>query len=134
MEADSGWLQLSSQTASVDEEGFLRIFSDAEAELLSRVESRVRLELECLSQCLLVPLEEERTGLVLSLDCQYDDDGAPTDLLSPDCQHWFAKAGWDSVRTVGDVMTNMREEQGIRHCIQVGEGRGKGRADWHYLH
>ena len=88
-----------------------------------RVESRVRLELECLSQCLLVQLEEERTGLVLSLDCQYDDDGAPTDLLTAECQHWFAKAGWDSVKTVGDVMTNMKEEQGIRHCIQVGGRR-----------
>ena len=91
------------------------------------METRARLELECLSQCLLVQLEEERTGLVVSLDCQYDDDGAPTDLLTQDCQHWFAKAGWDSVRTVGDVMTNMKEEQGIRHCIQVGgEGGGTG--------
>ena len=88
-----------------------------------RVESRARLELECLSQCLLVQLEDERTGLVVSLDCQYDEDGAPTDLLTQDCQHWFAKAGWDSVNTVGDVMTNMKEDQGIRHCIQVGGGR-----------
>ena len=92
-------------------------------ERLRRVESRVRLELECVAGCLLVPLEEERTGLVLSLDCQYEEDGAPTDLLTHHCQRWFAKAGWDSVKTVGDVMTNMKEELGIRHCIQVG-GRG----------
>ena len=121
-----GWLELS-QTASVDGEGFLRIFSSEEAERLRRVESRLRLELECVAGCLLVPLEEERTGLVLSLDCQYEEDGAPTDLLTHHCQRWFAKAGWDSVKTVGDVMTNMKEELGIRHCIQVGGRGGEGR-------
>ena len=127
-----GWLELS-QMASVDEEGYLRIFSRPEEELQARVESRVRLELECVAHCLLLDLEgeeEERTGLVVSLDCQYDDDGAPTELLSQDCQRWFAEAGWETVRTVGDVMTNLKEEEGIRHCIQVGGVTGV--TDWHH--
>ena len=84
------------------------------------MESRVRLELECVSQCLLVQLEDERTGLVVSLDCQYDDDGAPTDLLTPDCQHWLTKAGCGSLTRVSEVMTGMKEDQGIRQCIEVG--------------
>ena len=84
------------------------------------MESRVRLELECVSQCLLVQLEDERTGLVVSLDCQYDDEGAPTDLLTPDCQHWLARAGCGSLTTVSEVMTGMKEDQGIRQSIEVG--------------
>ena len=75
------WLQLS-ETAISDEEGYLTVFSNHELDTFSRVEGRVRLELECVSQCLLVQLEEDRRGLVLSLNCQYDDEGGPTDQLS----------------------------------------------------
>ena len=76
-----GWLQLS-QSASSDEEGYLTVFSNHELDTFSTVETRVRLELECVFQCILVQLEDDRRGLVLSLNCQYDDDGGPTDQLS----------------------------------------------------
>merc|ERR1719192_621652 len=82
-----------------------------------------RTELDCVFQCLLIELEEDRKGLVISLHCQYDEDGAPTEQLSPHCLDWFRRANWDSVRTVRDVVENIKEERGIRHCIQAGIDR-----------
>lgn len=120
-ELGAGWLELS-QTASSDGEGFLRVFSSQQGDMAHTVETRVRLELDCVFQCLLIELEEDRKGLVISLHCQYDEDGAPTEQLSPHCLDWFRRANWDSVRTVRDVVENIKEERGIRHCIQVGAG------------
>ena len=117
VQESQGWLQLD-QTATSDGEGFLRVFSSEEGDVRSTVETRVRLELDCVYQCLLIELEEERKGLILSLHCQYDDDGAPTDKLSLDCVKWFNRSNWD-VTTVGEVIDNIKQEKGIKHCIQV---------------
>ena len=59
-----------------------------------------------------------RRGAVLSLGCEYDKDGGPTDLLSPAAAAWFSAASWP-LATVAEVIANIRQEGGVQHCIQV---------------
>ena len=56
--------------------------------------------------------------MVLSLGCEYDKDGCPTDLLSPAAAAWFSAASWP-LTTVAEVIANIRQEGGVQHCIQV---------------
>ena len=32
---------------------------------------------------------------------------------------WFTKVNWGKIKTVGEVLDNLKTDQGISHCIQV---------------
>ena len=106
---------------SVDSEGFVTVLHADDKH--AKVEARVCLELGCVSHCVAVDMEGDRIGVILSLECQYDNDGGPTDQLSQDCQAWFLSSGWD-VRTVSEVLRDLKQEDGgITHCLQAGIDR-----------
>ena len=97
------------------------------------MEQRVRLELACVAQCVMVASPGElrlvgssvltsdwsaardSLGLILTLDTIADTN--TTLNLSPAAVSWFKHARFD-VKTVTDVVNNM--ENGIKHVIQVG--------------
>ena len=56
--------------------------------------------------------------MILSLDCVYDKDGGPSEVLSPTAVDWFKCSSWEML-TMGDVMDNIKQEKGVKHCIQV---------------
>ena len=76
-----------------------------------------------MSHCVAVDLEEGRKGVILSVECEYDEEGAPTDQLSQHSRHWFSSAQWP-VTSVSEVIRDLKtEDGGIRHCIQAGIDR-----------
>ena len=122
------WLKMG-DTAVVDEEGFL-VLTGYPEDLITlttgdsvnptHIEDRVRMELPCVSHCLLVGEEQPSLGLLLTLDTVVDtEQGLPTHQLTLAAQKWFKAARFD-VKTVTDVIKNM--ETGIKHVIQVGQG------------
>ena len=115
---DDGCLRLEHFRVSPDNEGFMMICDKEELDIYRRLEARVRLELGCVSQCVVIDLEGDRKGVILSLECEYDSQGGPTDQLSAPTREWFSSASWE-LSTVTEVMANIREDGGIKHCIQV---------------
>ena len=115
---DDGCLSLEHFRASPDNEGFMVIREKEEVDIYQRLEARVRLELGCVAQCVVIDLEGDRRGVILSLECEYDSHGGPSDQLSAPAKDWFLSASWE-LSTVTEVMTNIREDGGIKHCIQV---------------
>jgi len=129
------WLKMG-DTAVVDEEGFL-VLTGYPEDLITlttgdrvnptHIEDRVRMELPCVSHCLLVGEEQPSLGLLLTLDTVMDtDQGLPTHQLTLAAQKWFKAARFD-VKTVTDVIKNM--ETGIKHVIQAGIDRTNQKAD-----
>ena len=83
------------------------------------IEDTVRMELPCVSHCLLVGEDQANLGLLMTLDTIVDtDQGLPTQQLTLAAQKWFKAARFD-VKTVSDVMKSL--ETGLKHVIQVGE-------------
>ena len=121
---DDGCLSLEHFRASPDNEGFMVIREKEEVDIYQRLEARVRLELGCVSQCVVIDLEGERKGVILSLECEYDSHGGPSDHLSGPARDWFSSASWE-LSTVTEVMDNIREDGGIKHCIQVSQQLSK---------
>ena len=115
---DDGCLSLEHFRASPDNEGFMLVCEKEEVDIYRRLEARVRLELGCVSQCVVIDLEGDSKGVILSLECEYDSQGSPSDQLSAPARDWFSSASWE-LSTVTEVMTNIREDGGIKHCIQV---------------
>ena len=117
------WLKMR-DTAHMDEEGFLTLTGRA-SDLIKLVdddqvnvtpmEQRVRLELACVAQCVIVPSTgRDKLGVILTLDTIADTNN--TLCLSQSAVNWFKHSRFD-VKTVSDVVTNM--ESGIKHVIQV---------------
>ena len=115
---DDGCLRLEHFRVSPDNEGFMMICDKEEVDIYRRLEARVRLELGCVSQCVVIDLEGDRKGVILSLECEYDSQGGPSDQLSAPTREWFSSASWE-LSTATEVMANIREDGGIKHCIQV---------------
>ena len=120
------WLRMR-DTGYLDEEGFLSLTGrscdlvklvDDDQVNVTPMEQRVRLELACVAQCVIVPnTVRDKLGLILTLDTIADTNN--TLCLSQSAVNWFKNARFE-VKTVSDVVTNM--ESGIKHVIQVGEG------------
>ena len=121
------WLKLG-DTAVWDEEGFL-ILTGYPRDLITLstgdivnptpIEDTVRMELPCVSHCLLVGDGQTNLGLLITLDTIMDtEQGLPTHQLTLAAQKWFKAARFD-VKTVTDVIKNI--EAGIKHVIQVGQ-------------
>ena len=108
----------------MDEDGFLILTGrcsdiiklDTEESLyVTPMEQRVRLELACVSQCVMIPSPaRDSLGLIITLDTIADTNN--TLNLSQSAVNWFKHARFD-VKTVTDVVSNM--ENGIKHVIQV---------------
>ena len=121
---EDGWLNLE-DTGHIDDEGFL-VINGYSKDLLSLstldtlnptpIEDQVRMELPCVSHCLLVGEDEDRLGLLITLDTVVDEQGLPTNQLTSNCQKWFREARFD-VKIVSDVLENI--DAGINHVIQV---------------
>ena len=117
------WLRMR-DTGHLDEEGFLSLTGrscdlvklvDDDQVNVTPMEQRVRLELACVAQCVIVPnTARDKLGLILTLDTIADTNN--TLCLSQSAVNWFKNARFD-VKTVSDVVTNM--ESGIKHVIQV---------------
>ena len=120
------WLRLG-DTGLIDEDGFLVItgyspdliiLASGEKINPTFVEDRVRMELPCVSHCLLVGQGREKLGLLLTLDTVVDSEtDLPTSQLSKSCKRWFKSARF-TVKTVEDVIQGI-EGTGIKHVIQV---------------
>ena len=117
------WLK-TRDSAHMDEEGFLTL-SGRSSDLIKLVdddqvnvtpmEQRVRLELACVAQCVIVPsTARDKLGVILTLDTIADSNNSL--CLSQSAVNWFKNSRFD-VKTVSDVVTNM--ESGIKHVIQV---------------
>jgi len=125
---DDNWLKLG-DTAFLDDEGFL-VVTGYHADLITLntgetinpipIEDNVRMELPCVSHCLVVGEGRDRLGLLITLDTVLDEQGLPTTQLTPACQMWFRAARFD-VKIVSDVLENI--ESGIKHVIQAGIDR-----------
>ena len=120
------WLK-TRDSAHMDEEGFLTL-SGRSSDLIKLVdddqvnvtpmEQRVRLELACVAQCVIVPsTARDKLGVILTLDTIADSNNSL--CLSQSAVNWFKNSRFD-VKTVSDVVTNM--ESGIKHVIQVSGG------------
>ena len=117
------WLRMR-DTGSLDEEGFLTVLGrcsdtvkldNEETVLVTPIEQRVRLELACVAQCVIVASPaKDSLGLIITLDTIADTNN--TLNLSQSAVNWFKHARFD-VKTVTDVVSNM--ENGIKHVIQV---------------
>lgn len=129
VQTEDHWLRLGDR-ASIDSQGFLvlscypgdliTLFSSEEVEP-SGLEARVRMELGCVAQCLVVGQGREGLAMLLSLSTELDSDtGAPSTKLTQECQQWFQSARFD-VKTVMEVLEAM--ELGIKHVIQAGIDR-----------
>ena len=115
-------------TAIWDEEGFLALtgypkdfitLSTGDLVNPTLIEDRVRMELPCVSNCLVVGDDQPNLGLLITLDTIMDtEQGLPTHQLTLAAQKWFKAARFD-VKTVSDVIKN--REAGIKHVIQVGQ-------------
>ena len=115
------WLRMR-DTGYLDEEGFLTLTGrscdlvklvDDDQLNVTPMEQRVRLELACVAQCVIVPNTiRDILGLILILDTIADTNN--TFCLSQSAVNWFARF---DVKTVSDVVTNM--ESDIKHVIQV---------------
>ena len=121
------WLKMG-DTAIMDEEGFL-ILTGYPQDFITLttgdtvnpvpIEDRVRMELPCVSHCLVVGDDQPNLGLLLTLDTIIDtEQGIPTHQLSIAAQKWFKAARFE-VKTVSDVLKNV--DAGIKHVIQVGQ-------------
>ena len=53
---EEGWLKLG-QCANADSEGYIEMQSNDEEQKYGKIEARVRLELGCISQCIVIDLE-----------------------------------------------------------------------------
>merc|ERR1712013_273835 len=121
------WLKMG-DTAIWDEEGFLVLTGNprdfitlSTGDLVNPtiIEDRVRMELPCVSNCLVVGDDQPYLGLLITLDTIMDtEQGLPTHQLTLATQKWFKTARFD-VKTVSDVIKN--KEAGIKHVIQVGQ-------------
>ena len=117
------WLRMR-DSGHLDEEGFLTVtgrgsdhikLDTDEVVHVTPMEQRVRLELACVSQCVIVPSPtRDSLGLIITLDTIADTNN--TLNLSQSAVTWFKHARFD-VKTVTDVVSNM--ENGIKHVIQV---------------
>ena len=117
------WLRMR-DTGFMDEEGFLTVtgrcsdfvkLDTEEQVVVTPMEQRARLELACVSQCVIVPSPaRDSLGLIITLDTIADSNN--TLNLSQSAVNWFKHARFD-VKTVTDVVSNM--ETGIKHVIQV---------------
>lgn len=124
---EDNWLRMR-DTGSLDEEGFLTVLgrcSDTvkldteEMVLVTPIEQRVRLELACVAQCVIVTSPaRDSLGLIITLDTIADTNN--TLNLSQSAVNWFKHARFD-VKTVTDVVSNM--ENGLKHVIQAGIDR-----------
>lgn len=124
---DDHWLKLG-DTAVSDDEGFLALtgypkdmitLATGETINPTSIEDTVRMELPCVSHCLLVGEGQSSLGLLMTLDTIVDtEQGLPTQQLTLSAQKWFKAARFD-VKTVSDVTKKM--EGGIKHVIQVGQ-------------
>lgn len=124
---DDHWLRLR-DIGHLDEEGYLNVIGrcsdtvkiDTEEQVfVTPMEQRVRLELACVSQCVVVTSPaRDSLGLILTLDTIADANN--TLNLSQSAVNWFKNARFE-VKTVTDVVSNM--ENGIKHVIQAGIDR-----------
>ena len=121
---EDDWLKLG-DTAFLDDEGYLVVtgypkdlitLATGETINPTPIEDNVRMELPCVSHCLVVGEGRDRLGLLITLDTVVDEQGLPTNQLTPACQKWFRAARFD-VKIVSDVLQNI--EAGINHVIQV---------------
>lgn len=129
------WLKLG-DTAVTDDEGFLSLtgypkdlitLSTGEAVNPTTIEDTIRMELPCVSQCLLVGEGQTSLGLLITMDTIVDtEQGLPTHQLTLAAQKWFKAARFD-VKTVTDVTRKM--EEGIKHVIQAGIDRTNQKAE-----
>ena len=117
------WLRMR-DTGYLDEEGFLTLTGrscdlvklvDDDQVNVTPMEQRVRLELACVAQCVIVPnTVRDKLGVILTLDTIADTNNSL--CLSQSAVNWFKNARFD-MKTVSDVVSNM--ESGIKHVIQV---------------
>jgi len=129
------WLKMG-DTAIWDEEGFLVLtgyprdfitLSTGDLVNPTIIEDRVRMELPCVSNCLVVGDDQPHLGLLITLDTIMDtEQGLPTHQLTLAAQKWFKAARFD-VKTVSDVIKN--KEAGIKHVIQAGIDRTNQKAE-----
>ena len=120
------WLRLG-DCGLIDDKGFLIITGYApdliELESGEKVnpppiEDRVRMELPCVSHCLLVGHGRDRLGLLLTLDTVVEPlTGVPSSQLTSQCKAWF-KAARFQVDTLEEVILNLHTK-GIKHVLQV---------------
>ena len=122
---DDNYLRMG-DTGVIDDEGFLSLTGYPQ-DLITlhsgdkvnpvKIEDTVKMELPCISHCLLVGEGQTNLGLLITLDTIVDtEQGLPTQQLTLTAQKWFKAARFD-VKTVTDVIKNV--ESGIKHVIQV---------------
>jgi len=81
----------------------------------------LRLELSCISYCLVVGEGHNRLGALLTLETMVDSEtGLPTTQLTQQTQAWFRAARFQ-VTTVAEVIDSL--ENGLKHVIQAGIDR-----------
>ncbi|XP_023330631.1 long-chain-fatty-acid--CoA ligase ACSBG1 [Eurytemora carolleeae] len=125
---DDYWLKLGDQGA-LDDEGFLLVYGQVQDQIVmasgevvnpSNIEGNLRLELPCISSCIVVGHGTDRLGALLSLDTVTDENGSPSNILTPQTVNWFRDARFD-VKTIKDVVDNL--DSGLKHVIQAGIDR-----------
>jgi len=132
---DDNYLRMG-DTGVIDDEGFLSLTGYPQ-DLITlhsgdkvnpvKIEDTVKMELPCISHCLLVGEGQTNLGLLITLDTIVDtEQGLPTQQLTLTAQKWFKAARFD-VKTVTDVIKNV--ESGIKHVIQAGIDRANQKAE-----
>lgn len=125
---EDGWLRCGDR-GTLDTEAFLEVTS-CPGEMIHlasgdeveprRLEGRVRQQLGCLANCLVVGEDRESLGLLLSLDTELDPGHLASSRLTTAAKQWFQAARFE-VATVEEVLE--AEDRGIRHVIQAGIDR-----------
>jgi len=124
------WLRVGDQ-AALDSEGFLVVHGQKQDQIImpggeiinpAQLECNLRLELPCISSCIVVGNKaDSRLGALLALDTVVDENGLATNQLTNQTIQWFRHARFD-VKNISDVIDNL-ETGGLKHVIQAGIDR-----------
>jgi len=123
------WLKLG-DLGFLDEDGFVSILGKEEnfitlttGEVISpfRIEQRIRLELSCITQAMVVGDGQDYLAVLLTLQTTRDEkSGKMTTELTENAKRWFRFARYE-VHTIGDVLDHL--DHGLQHVIQAGIDR-----------
>jgi len=123
------WLKLG-DLGFYDEDGFISVLGKesnfitlSTGEVVSplRIEQRIRLELSCIAQAMVVGEGQDYLAVLLTLQTKRcEKSGKRTKELTENAKRWFRFARYE-VQSIGDVLDHL--DHGLQHVIQAGIDR-----------